>query len=593
MANAPDVLGKLQKDLQRALTLIDNKRDEYEKARDYYNGTRAEVSASKAIRAMIEKNAEASPICLAHIPVDVIADKVELASLTAAEKAAADALAIIVDKNNLDDEADDWVRKAAYFGDYYVIADPTAEDNDGNIAPEDIKTVGSSPLSTVMVYDSKDGRTALYGAKTWKTGKHTRALLYYDDVTVKLIADGDHPPADEYFPDLELGESADDLDHYVEHPGDRMLLHHLAIESKPYGTPLHKKAWGPQDAITKISATNLNNVDGQGFASRWALADPLAEIDDDMDDDFGDAGPTPAGEKASDGLTTPTTGASRVRSVPGAIAILRGIKQVGQFDATSSEDFLKNLDWYVRVMAVACGIALFEFDLNGEQPSGESRRRAEGRANKKAAKVKRQAGAFFRDIGDTCLALLGTAGTVAATFNPSETATDKDGLELVALKIKAGVPIAQALLEAGYTDEQVSAWYPDGQPHVTPDLLTVLAVALAQLGNAKTLGVITDEELRDMLPTFLTAARNEGPATDDELDEEEDTGIVADPATRMKAQAEAMGILIRSGVDQEEAAARVGLDGLSFPNLPTTIRVPEAEAAGLEGTAPAAPGAAA
>src|SRR5690606_27894351 len=97
--------------------------------------------------------------------------------------------------------------------------------------------------------------------------------------------------------------------------------------------------------------------------------------------------------------------------------------------------------------------------------------RAEGRANKKAAKIKRQAGAFFSDLGETILAVLEKPSTVAATFNPSETSTDKDGLELVSIKIKTGVPIRQALLEAGYTAEQVDEWYPIDEPHVTPETL--------------------------------------------------------------------------------------------------------------------------
>ena len=73
--------------------------------------------------------------------------------------------------------------------------------------------------------------------------------------------------------------------------------------------------------------------------------------------------------------TTPTT-ASRVRTLPGTIAMLRGVKAVGQFDAATPDGALKNLEWYVRSMAVITGTPLFEFDLSGVQPSGEARRRA-------------------------------------------------------------------------------------------------------------------------------------------------------------------------------------------------------------------------
>jgi hypothetical protein len=70
------------------------------------------------------------------------------------------------------------------------------------------------------------------------------------------------------------------------------LLIHLRVDGQPYGRPIHAKAFGPQDAITKISATNLSTVDAQGFPTRYALLDPMAEIDDDLDDEFGTDGPT-------------------------------------------------------------------------------------------------------------------------------------------------------------------------------------------------------------------------------------------------------------------------------------------------------------
>jgi hypothetical protein len=509
MTNAPDSLPDLRSDLGRALAFITAHRPDYENGRDYYLGTKLEVSASPFIRKLVADQANFAPISLAHIPVDVIAEKVELAGVQASDAAADKILTDILDANDLDDELDDWVHKAGYFGDYYVIVDPTELDGD-RLAPDGIRTVGSSPLTTVVIYEA-DERTPDFGAKVWRDGKRWKALLYYNDVTVKLITAIGSGNSDPKAEDFDLDFDIEEDEARIPHEGDRLLVKHLAIGGRPYGVPLHRKAWGPQDAITKISATNLSNVDGLGFASRWALADPMAEIDDDIDDDFGTDGP--ATEPAdSDGMTSATTGTSRVRSLPGALSLLRGIKQVGQFDETPSDEFLKPLDWYVRVMAVACGIALFEFDLAGEQPSGESRRRAEARANKKAAKVKRAVGAFVRDIADTALALLGTKSEVTVAFTPSETATDKEGIELVAAKIATGVPVRKALLEAGYTDEEVEEWFPKSTPHVTMDTLKVLAQALAQLGQAKTLGVITDAELADMLPTILTAARNEGPA---------------------------------------------------------------------------------
>jgi len=54
-------------------------------------------------------------------------------------------------------------------------------------------------------------------------------------------------------------------------------------------------------------------------------------------------------------------------------------------------------------------------------------------------------------------------------------------------------------------------------------------------------------------------------------------------AAELKAKADALGALIRSGVDPEDAAQRVGLTGLVFTGaVPVSLRLPESDAAALE-----------
>lgn len=58
-------------------------------------------------------------------------------------------------------------------------------------------------------------------------------------------------------------------------------------------------------------------------------------------------------------------------------------------------------------------------------------------------------------------------------------------------------------------------------------------------------------------------------------------GIEVDPA-EIKGRADAMDVLIRSGVSPESAARKVGLTGVEFTGAPVSLRLPEVEAAGLE-----------
>ncbi len=525
MANAPEALDDIRDDLARGLKLIADAAPRYEKARAMYDGTAAEVAASPSLQRLIEQTAQAHPLSFAHIPVDALVDRVNLAGIGAEDAAAAARLAELYDELSLADEVDDWHLKAAYFGDYYAIVDPLDESESG--AATSLSVAGSSPLTTTLVYSSKSSAEALYGVKRWPVGEGASrrwyAVLYYDDASVMLVTapgTADGSKAENYAPQLD--ESGVPGSERVPHAGGRKLLVHYAVDGKPYGVPVHIKAYGPQDAITKVSAVNLAAVDAQGFPSRYALADPLAEIDDDIDDDFGtDGAATAAADQ--DGLTTATTGVSRLRDVPGTIKLLRGIKSVGQFDEATPDGMLKNLEFYIRSMAVATGTPLFEFDLGGGQPSGESRRRASARINNKARKIQRTLGRSHVELADLMLAVLGidpAPARVSVTWLPSETETDAEGIALVAAKISTGVPVAEALLEAGYTDEQVAAWYPTGEVHTTPALVATLAEALQKLGQALTLGSVTESEIAAMLPGVLTEARNEGPSSMSETDDE-------------------------------------------------------------------------
>lgn len=524
MTDAPLDLPDVRRDLERGLKLIEKTHDEYARRKAMYEGTAREYVTSRVLEKIIDASAEAHPLGFAHIPCDAVVDKATFRGFTAESATAATRLGELVDEVDLTDDLDDWHTKLGYFGDYYAIVDPVDETEDG--AATTLRVSGSSPLTTVAVYSPRDSTRPLYFVKRWQSGEGATsrwsAILYYDDATLMLetaegVAEGGK--AETYAPLLDASGEPDSW--RVPHEGGRPLVVHYAIGSKPYGTPLHAKAFGAQDAITKISAVNLATVDAQGFPSRWALADPLADIDDDIDDDFGTDGPATAAADR-DGLTTATSGASRLRDLPGTIKLLRGIRSVGTFEAATPDGFLKNLDWYVRAMAVQTGTPLFEFDLGGEQPSGESRRRASLRLNKRVEKFTQRVGRGHVELADTMLAVLGidpVEAGVGAAWAPIETETDAEGLELVAAKVENGVPVAVALIEAGYDADEVGKWFPEGSPVLSAKLAAVLGGALRDLGQAAALGVVTDREIADALPWLLTGARGEGVAlTDDELD---------------------------------------------------------------------------
>ena len=61
------------------------------------------------------------------------------------------------------------------------------------------------------------------------------------------------------------------------------------------------------------------------------------------------------------------------------------------------------------------------------------------------------------------------------------------------------------------------------------------------------------------------------------------TAPAPEDAATVKAKADAMGVLIRAGVDPKDAAERVGFSGLDFTGaVPTSLRLPQADASTLE-----------
>ena len=499
-------------DLGRGLKLIAKRADHYKQARAYYEGTAQEIHGSRIVRKALEAEQSPHPLSLAHVPCDAVHERVSLAGIEAEQATANEVVTRLLDETDLLDDGEDIALKALMYGDYYIVVNPEEETDDDEPVATRLSYGACSPLTTVMVYSDRSDRQALFGVRRWKVGDGDetswRAAVYYDDATLLFRTRPgvkEDAKVEEYTPDAD-----DEGSNRVPHAGGRKLLVHYPVFSRPYGTPAHLRAYAAQDAITKISATNLAAVESQGFPFRYFLLDPMAEADDDLDSDFGDDGPDTT--SAGDGLTTPTTGQSRIKPRAGAAAILRGVKSVGQLEAADSQNFLANLDWYVRAMAVATGTPLFEFDMSGEQPSGEARRRASARINRRAQTATRYLGQSHRTLVDTMLAVTGidpAAAGVSVSWLPVEMETDADGVELIGKKIVNGIPVKTALIEAGYTDEQVDEWYPDDS-QATPALAQALGVALKDLGTAQTLGSISAAEVRDLLPRFLTAARDEG-----------------------------------------------------------------------------------
>lgn len=117
------------------------------------------------------------------------------------------------------------------------------------------------------------------------------------------------------------------------------------------------------------------------------------------------------------------------------------------------------------------------------------------------------------------------------------------------------------------------------------DWAVKLVTAFPWLSESETmLRLIFSEQVAKQL--LAERRRSSGPGVLSQLLERANTPAAAAPesdAADLKARFDALGVAIRSGVDPGDAASRLGLAGVKFTGaVPVSLRMPEAEAAGLE-----------
>lgn len=485
----------------------------YVEAHNYYEGTIAEVFSSRVLRRALRKTGDRFKMNVIRAVPDAVADRLEIMSATVtpaagepkpaegAGKAPAQvALDEIIEKNALAFEMPNVFHRASEYGDAFVMVWPDPDDDgEGTRLPPVVNYI--SPLSMRVIYDRDNPRVKRYAVHVWKVKRalgeaYRMNLLYPDRIERWETKPGTKPDDDASW--IESPADDEDPDSWtVENPYGVVPVFHFR-NGTPYGSPEHLHGYGAQDAVNKIVIAHMSTVDFHMAPQRYALAEAGEDDDDaddfDLDTEFDDAEePATVEEReARKGL----------RSGAGEVWWLKGVKSVGQFTPADSETFTKPAGFYLRMLAQMTNTPLHIVDESGDEPSGESRRRKEGPLTKKVRDRQQMYGATVEEMYAFALRVAGFEGRrVVVRFAPAEIVSDAEGWATIKSKIEAGVPVRQALSEAGYTSEQIGEWFPEGEENSlrVADLVAVSDV-LQKLGAAVALDIITAEEARAMLP---------------------------------------------------------------------------------------------
>jgi hypothetical protein len=369
------------------------------------------------------------------------------------------------------------------YGDAYLMVWPTDEDEDDvradSEAPADVELLAAGvelnvfdPVNARMIYDPLNPRRKLFfiqrfriadlsggeGARLW------RADVWYPDRVERWISvkDGDLSRPENWQPYAEDDAAGNEVQGPVEaHDyGEIPFFHHRT--GLPYGTPVHQRGYGAQNALTKMLATQLDTSDSSGWRQRYRLLDPDAELDTNQDDtqwlsDSDASAFGPGGLKATGGQETSQ------RSGPNTVQTYTGTKEVGEFDASDPELFLGPAAFYLKALSSLTETPSYLFfpeeTTAGAAPSGVMLQRADAPLNASVARLQtlqkgalREEWLFAGKVGGQKLVDLDIQ------WEPVERATTLEAWQVIGLKQQSGVPVEVTLEEAGYTPEEAEEW---------------------------------------------------------------------------------------------------------------------------------------
>jgi hypothetical protein len=482
-------------DLMRGVKDIDDAADAYEEADKYYRGDVDEVFASPQVRLKLqaETDTDAYRFNLAKTAVTALLNKVALAGISVTDNDEATEEIARIRRTNRMELIEPEVHKRAFVtGDTYVAVMPVYGRDDAGDPTDEVTGVRvflHSPAGVRAVYGDDDPLTPIFVIKSWWEDLHAagddggvkverirRADLYYplDPDRTPYANDGScrilrwvtrrgtaGATGAEWEPYLSDGQDLDDW--VIDYPLGLPWFHFRT--GLPYGVPEHADAYGPQNAVNKLLITQLYGTDSHGFPQRYGLLDAAAALDENHDDpDWGD-------DTDSDDTGTAAGGVSSgMRTGPGTMQTLTGMKEVGQWDPADPKVFIEPTDMYVRLMSQTTQTPLDDFDPSRDQPSGESRRRKEAPLVAKADNRLLYLTATWADLWRYALKLRGHAvDEVDVQWKPRSQITDTEGWQTLKLKHEMGVPLEQLLIEAGYTPEQAKTWAAEAKPMAGAD----------------------------------------------------------------------------------------------------------------------------
>ncbi len=419
----------MSKDIERALSSLQQNQIQSDKARRYHEGKHDLAFATEKFRNTFGGLFREFALNLCPIISDAVRDKLRINGFSVDSSSAGtdrttEAARNIWSANRMDIRAGEVHKETLISGNAYIFVWP-----DVNGRPR----IYPHPAANVAVrYDDEDRFSVKWAVKSWTNADgRMRLSVYYPDRTERYVArknSAAFPPPD----DLDLIEDADAI---VANPYGVVPVFHFANNADVGNTGRSEiePAMPIQDGLNKAVLDMLVAMEFSAFRQRWA-----AGIEIQFDADGKAVGPF---EGSVDHLW--------IAGDPQA--------RFGDFEAAQLDQFLRVKDSFRLDMASVTGTPLHYFLQNDAGlPSGEALRRSEARFLAKVRDRQQNFGQVWADAMSFAVRIAGLAETRLVTlWEDPAPVSEREILENLLLKRRIGLPAEKALLEAGYGNADV------------------------------------------------------------------------------------------------------------------------------------------
>jgi hypothetical protein len=497
---------------------LDEARANYIEAEEMYSGTASETFANSQIEREIARTGAMGKVNLVKRITSTVANRIKLSAVTVPEASEEvnNRLDLIREANDMDVYEKILIRKTLMYGDSYITVwniDPDDDTENDSMREAGVSLDYNSPLSMRMIYDPNNERKALFAIKSWSEGSNEkrvrRADVYYRDrveryITVQPNVNGHKPEQWMSFDEdiiNETGEIVSDNGVIFHDFGEIPVIHFRT--DLTYGTPEAIDGYSLQGAINKALVTLVATIERTGYPVRYKLMYPEAILDNTAEQD-------PDWDLDETVPSSPVKQAAATKDTPGAVKEEHGVKDIKEFSPANPAVFLDPIMSFIKLMALATETPAYELNPQGEQPSGESRRQAdkplEAKVNDRQVFLR---GSFANLYRIALKAVDIIVKKVDIQWAPTSPINDAEGWATIKAKQEAGVPVTQALAEAGYSEDLIAEWTDNVAEATTLteklEYLSKIATAMKDLGSAVTMQVISPEQVETIVDSLIAS----------------------------------------------------------------------------------------